>query len=622
MAIMPNREYWQALLSKKSPAILVLAVLVGLAIRVPGMDRSLGHDEAFTLEAFASQPYARIATSYAAPNNHIFHSLLVRLSTRSLGKDNWTARLPAFAAGVISIPVIWAVGRALCGTSAAGLIAAWILALIPVHQHYSQTSRGYSLLMLLGLLSLWAAQSGVRRGRRRSWAAFGICSFLMAWTIPSGIFHLLALTLWATLLTSGPSRRLPLLTGLLSGTLVLLAYVPVWQELASAGQRWGVDIWQDPLALVSVFQRAVEGWVGGWSGLLPAVAALAGLVGMIRNHRQTGLYIVLSWGVACAAGLAMGVAGQPRTYFFLLPTFVLAAAYGLCRTLSADRWRVIAATALLAGYGWIGARALGNTPQRDPFADLAAHLEVSTQAGDIVVTPSIMDVRVWPHARDTIGQRLLDALQGQGVHRLLFVTSTADDRFGLGNYLLKTNAAPSSIALPEQHFESLQDLDHVRVWQLRSTGVPIFATNEQSSWHSRVTNSGQELSVSTEASVIGNSLTIEVLNPNRTPFQLYSSATFATAKPGIILLVYAKTFRQSYVSIYSLEQDGHFARPHMYRTATWPAPARGRDQSMWFVDAYLLPVAGQQEYGIYVLGAEDPQQRFSDIACYFFAYPD
>ena len=117
-------------------------------------------------------------------------------------------------------------------------------------------------------------------------------------------------------------------------------------------------------------------------------------------------------------------------------------------------------------------------------------------------------------------------------------------------------------------------------------------------------------------------MTIEVLNPNRTPFQLYSSATFATTKPGIILLAYAKTFRQSYVSIYSLEQDGHFARPHMYRTATWPAPARGRDQSMWFVDAYLLPVVDQREYGIYVLGAEDPQQRFSDIACYFFAYPD
>ena len=190
MERIPSREYWQALLSKKSPTILVLAVLVGLAIRVPGMDRSLGHDEAFTLEAFSSQPYARIATSYSAPNNHIFHSLLVRLSTRSLGKENWTARLPALAAGVAAIPVIWAVGRALCGTSAVGLVSAWILALIPVHQHYSQASRGYSLLMLLGLLSLWAAQSGVRQGRRRSWAAFGICSFLMAWAIPSGIFHL------------------------------------------------------------------------------------------------------------------------------------------------------------------------------------------------------------------------------------------------------------------------------------------------------------------------------------------------------------------------------------------------------------------------------------------------
>ena len=612
----------QARPNHKSAAILVLAVLVGLAIRLPGLDRSLGHDEAYTLEAFASQPYARIATSYAAPNNHIFHSLLVRLSTRSLGKDNWTARLPALAAGVISIPVIWVVGRALCGTTAAGLLAAWILALMPVHLHYSQTSRGYSLLMLLALLSLWAAHSGLRRGRRLSWTAFGVCSFLMAWTIPSGIFHLLALTLWAALLTSGPSRRPPILTGLLSSALVLLAYLPVWQELASAGQRWGVDVWQDPLALVGVFHLAVDGWIGGWSGLLPAIAAVAGLAGMTRNHRETGLYIVLSWSVACAAALAMGVAGQPRTYFFLLPTFVLAAAYGLCRTVNADRWRAVAVTALLAGYGWVGIRALGNAPQGDPFKDLAAHLELSTQAGDVVVTPSIMDVRVWTHARDTIGQRLLDALQGQGVQRLLFVTSVADDRFRLGNYLLKTNAAPSSIAFPEKHFEFLQDLHHLQVWQLRSSGVPVFATNQQSKWHSPVADNGQKISASIETSIIGQGLMVEVANPDRTPFQLYSSDTFRTEGRGIILLVYAKTVRQSYVSIYSLEQDGQIARPHMYRTATWPAGVRGHDQSIWLVDAYLLPILGQQEYGAYVLGAENPQLRFSDIACYFFAYPD
>ena len=57
MATMPNGKLLRSFHRKKSSAILVLAVLVGLAIRVPGLDRSFGHDEAFTLEAFASQPY-------------------------------------------------------------------------------------------------------------------------------------------------------------------------------------------------------------------------------------------------------------------------------------------------------------------------------------------------------------------------------------------------------------------------------------------------------------------------------------------------------------------------------------------------------------------------------------
>ena len=79
-----------------SAILLILAVALAGVLRVQKLGNSLGHDEAYTLEAFASQPYQRIVTSYAAPNNHILHTLLVRFAVRMLGKENWTARLPAF----------------------------------------------------------------------------------------------------------------------------------------------------------------------------------------------------------------------------------------------------------------------------------------------------------------------------------------------------------------------------------------------------------------------------------------------------------------------------------------------------------------------------------------------
>ncbi len=88
--------------SAHTRAILLLAaVIAACALRLQTLESSLGHDEAYTLEAIAAQPYERIVTSDAAPNNHILHSLLVRFSVRLLGTESWTARLSAFAAGIL-----------------------------------------------------------------------------------------------------------------------------------------------------------------------------------------------------------------------------------------------------------------------------------------------------------------------------------------------------------------------------------------------------------------------------------------------------------------------------------------------------------------------------------------
>jgi hypothetical protein len=61
--------------------------LVAGFLRLQTQDGSLRHDDAYTLQAFASQPYEHIATSYPAPNNHILHSLLVRSSVQLLGTE-------------------------------------------------------------------------------------------------------------------------------------------------------------------------------------------------------------------------------------------------------------------------------------------------------------------------------------------------------------------------------------------------------------------------------------------------------------------------------------------------------------------------------------------------------
>ena len=106
------------------------------------------------------------------------------------------------------------------------------------------------------------------------------------------------------------------------------------------------------------------------------------------------------------------------------------------------------------------------------------------------------------------------------------------------------------------------------------------------------------------------------------PFQLYSTERFAIDRPGLLLLVYAKTYMESYASVYRVDDTRAVTRPHMHRTATWPAVSRGRDEDTWNLDAYLLPVDRGGQYGVYILGGEASHQRFADLACYFFPYPD
>ena len=91
--------------------LVLAAVIVALLLRLSRIDASLGHDEAYTVEAFSSQPVSRLITAYCEPNNHIFHSLLVRLVVNQLGKENWMVRLPALLAGLAAVPVVYLLGQ-------------------------------------------------------------------------------------------------------------------------------------------------------------------------------------------------------------------------------------------------------------------------------------------------------------------------------------------------------------------------------------------------------------------------------------------------------------------------------------------------------------------------------
>ena len=194
-------QFLQQPLTKRVEAWILVAIFgVALAVRLPGMGGALNHDETYTWEVFAAKPYAEIVTSYPVPNNHILHSLLVRLAVQLCGETEWVIRLPALLAGLLAIPAMFFLCRILFGEGRAGLVAAGLLALVPVHITYSQMARGYSLLVLfslLSLLSIWMALAG----RSGWWVGFVSSGFLGAYAVPSAVFHLATLLLWGVLIS-------------------------------------------------------------------------------------------------------------------------------------------------------------------------------------------------------------------------------------------------------------------------------------------------------------------------------------------------------------------------------------------------------------------------------------
>jgi len=70
------------------------------------------------------------------------------------------------------------------GYARAGLLAVLLLALHPWHIRYSTEARGYTLMLLFFILTVWALMAGRPRDEplRRHWLLFALASFLAAWS--------------------------------------------------------------------------------------------------------------------------------------------------------------------------------------------------------------------------------------------------------------------------------------------------------------------------------------------------------------------------------------------------------------------------------------------------------
>jgi hypothetical protein len=129
------------------PEFFVILLLFVLA-SIPLLNRSLWHDELVTVQMFSQLPsMLNTASEYPYPNNHRFHSLLVRFCLW-FGNSEALIRLPALLGGLLLLSSFYYWTTNYYPRFEAAIYTILLSTSLPVFA-YSHHARGYSLLMAM-----------------------------------------------------------------------------------------------------------------------------------------------------------------------------------------------------------------------------------------------------------------------------------------------------------------------------------------------------------------------------------------------------------------------------------------------------------------------------------------
>jgi mannosyltransferase len=292
---------------RRATIALAAAVLLGSVLRLANLNgKSIWLDEAFSITLARASWTAFWHTVKTTEANMSVYYLLLRFWLH-LGRDPATVRLLSAIAGILTIPIVYAIGSRLFDRRA-GIVAAFLFAIDPLHLAASQEARGYSLAILLIACSTWAfvhivsdnsatggmaAPAGVAGGRHHTgrqvfWCSLYTCASALA-LYAHFYTGFVLLAQWLSLAARPPGRW--------------------WRPLLASGAGSGLLLIPLALFLLQGSHRNID-WLGG--------ALRAELPEVINTVRTApGLTAVILYGstilaVIWASVLAVRIA-SPRS---------------------------------------------------------------------------------------------------------------------------------------------------------------------------------------------------------------------------------------------------------------------------------------------------------------------
>ncbi len=426
------RNFFQDLRAFRPPlwsvALVGVMTLAAVFIRLAYVNRPFGYDEAYTLEAFAIRPFSKIITDYELPNNHVLHTILVRISYLLFGPSPLAVRLPALISGVLMVPLAYSFAGRLYNRHVAILSTA-LVAVAPLLIDFSTNARGYTLMSMLALVIFILGLYLKDHKNRFAWLALAVVSALGFYTLPIMLYPFGILMLWLFLsaLTGDRGKEYTslwqftgylLAGGLATVLLTILLYAPI---LIYSGVKSLVgNTFVSPLTWVDFRQtlpvRMMEtwhDWTVGVPGFLVILLIVGFFAGLVFHRRLSKTRFPIQ--IAAVLWLVITFIVQrpnpwTRIWTYLFAPLMIWASAGLVLPLEYLRRKiagrlpvstlvsVLAAAALLAGgiRQAIATIPFANEPHQIEWS--AIFLASRVQPDDRIALDSSIDVQFWYYA--------------------------------------------------------------------------------------------------------------------------------------------------------------------------------------------------------------------------------
>ncbi len=291
---------------------LSFSLVIGSGLRSYYLSQPMRYDESVTFLEFVNRDLHDLVY-YPYPNNHVLHTLLVKMAVLILGANPISIRLIAFLAGVGCIPLIFSLCRQLAQS---GVFAALAVSVFPYLVFYSTNARGYTLLVLLTLL---LASVGLQAAKKPSVAGATLTSLVASLGIlamPSMLFPIAGLYFWFVLLLLMHKIDLKIIffdfiipCGLFTVVFSLVLYTPV------------IMVSQGIETIISNSYIKPQPWPEFLGQLSPHITS--SLSDIFRDIPRP---LIIVFVVLVLLGILHGIQKRDRTTLLLLPSILLGSA--------------------------------------------------------------------------------------------------------------------------------------------------------------------------------------------------------------------------------------------------------------------------------------------------------